>query len=372
MKISEKIRRAAVGTAAVLISVFGTISIGGRVDSFIGKEHSRKTAAGLAMSDKQTQSSFNRSAADSKPKDDSDKSSSDKSSSDKSSDSDTPGSDLSNTDTDTDTDTDHTFETTYLVTESLYRESNMSCGNFYVKNATDLTPDLRGYLTADLPFQYEETAEPQVLIVHTHATESYMDSDLGYYYESFYPRSDDDRENVVSVGEAITESLKAEGVTAAHSLKHHDDPSYLGAYDSSAETINNYLERYPSIKIILDIHRDSITTDENEKIKPTFVFGGEKAAQIMIMCGNDNYGYYDFDCWEQNMSLAVKLQSKAEELYPGMTRPLYFGNFMYNMNLAPGSLLIEIGTDANTHEEAVRTGSYLGKVVAAVLKSTAD
>ena len=88
----------------------------------------------------------------------------------------------------------------------------------------------------------------------------------------------------------------------------------------------------------------------------------------MIMCGNDNYGYYNFPDWEQNMSLAVKLQSVAETKYPGMTRPLYFGNFMYNMNLAPGSLLIEIGTDANTLEEAVNSGEMLGDVVATVLK----
>ena len=88
----------------------------------------------------------------------------------------------------------------------------------------------------------------------------------------------------------------------------------------------------------------------------------------MIMCGNDNYGYYDFPNWQENLSLAVKLQSAAETDYPGMTRPLHFGNFMYNMNLAPGSLLIEIGTDANTLEEAVRSGEYLGKVVAKVLK----
>ncbi|MBQ1388105.1 MAG: stage II sporulation protein P [Clostridia bacterium] len=352
MKTNEKICRAAVTLTAMIISVFGAFSIADKIDGFVESQKRHETKAELAMtsvnkiSEKAAQSVFEKN---------------------RQIESDTDNTDNSDN---TDTDTDHTFETTYLVTESLYRESNMSCGNFYVKNATNLTPDLKGYLNADLPFEYEDTEQPQVLIVHTHSTESYMDSDLGYYYESFYPRDEDDRKNVISVGDAITESLKEEGITAAHSIKHHDDPSYLGAYDSSAETINSYLERYPTIKIIFDIHRDSITTDENEKIKPTFTYNGEKAAQIMIMCGNSNNGYYDFDNWEENMSLAVKLQSKAEEMYPGMTRPLYFGNFMYNMNLAPGSLLIEIGTDANTHEEAMRTGEYLGKVTAAVLKSS--
>lgn len=267
------------------------------------------------------------------------------------------------------TDIDRTGEKTYLVTETMYRESNMTCGNFYVKNATDIALDLNGYLAADLPFEKEKTTLPQVLVVHTHTTESYMDSDLGYYYESYEPSNDNDEYNVVRVGDEICESLKQHGVTALHCRKHHNEPSYLGAYDCCAESINDYLAQYPSLKIVLDIHRDSIMTDDGERIKPTFEYAGQKAAQIMIMCGNDNNGYFDFPNWQQNMSLAVKLQSIAETNYPGMTRPLSFGNFMYNMNLAPGSLLIEVGTDANTLDEAVLSGRLLGDVLAQVLSN---
>lgn len=348
MRVSERICRATALGFAVVMSVFGTVSTLGRVSRFTGGERAGETQPVLAQRAADRTTDFDKAQ---------------------------PVRTRFNSDTDSDTeladaepDTDHTGETTYLVTESLYRESNMSYDNFYVKNATDLSLDLRGCLNAELPFAYEDTTEPQVLIVHTHATESYMDSDLGYYYESFYPRSTDDRKNVVRVGDEICKSLERDGVAAVHCTEHHDDPSYLGAYDNSADSINEYLELYPSIKIVLDIHRDSITTEENEKIKPTFTYGGEKAAQIMIMCGNDNYGYYDFPGWQDNLDLAVKLQSEAETDYPGMTRPLYFGNFMYNMDLAPGSLLIEIGTDANTLDEAVRSGGYLGHVIAQVLK----
>ena len=352
MRASERICRATVVGFAVLMSVFGTVCTAARL-SAVDSGGSAFTAAGLAMPKTDGATDFDRIKPES-PDSESDI--------DTETDSDT---DLAEA---TDEDTDHTGENTYLVTECLYRESNMSYDNFYVKNATDLSIDLRSCLAADLPFQYEDTDAPQVLIVHTHATESYMDSDLGYYYESFYPRSTDDSKNVVAVGSAITESLDKAGIKTAHCTVHHDDPSYLGAYDNSADSINEYLEKYPSIKIVLDIHRDSITTDENEKIKPTFTYGGEKAAQIMIMCGNDNYGYFDFPYWEENLDLAVKLQSAAETMYPGMTRPLYFGNFMYNMDLAPGSLLIEVGTDANTLGEAVRSGEMLGNVIADVLK----
>lgn len=363
MKVSEKICKAAVIFVASIMSVFGAFCILDKVDSVFRFQGVQVLAAGLAMpeanennsdtdlNDKVTESTKTETTVSKNKKD-----------------SDTDYANKNHTNN-TDTEIDPT-EKTYLVTESLYRESNLSYENFFVKNATDLSIDLGSYLHADLPFEFEDTTEPQVLIVHTHATESYMSEDLGYYYESFYPRDTDDNFNVVRVGEAITQKLEQSGISVVHCTEHHDEPQYLGAYDNSAESINYYMNKYPSIKIVLDIHRDSITTEDGEKIKPTFVYNNKKAAQIMIMCGNDNYGYYDFPNWEENMSLAVKLQSTAETKFPGMTRPLYFGNFMYNMNLAPGSLLIEIGTDANTLDEAIYSGEMLGEVVAEVLKNS--
>ena len=363
MKVSEKICKAAVIFVASTMSVLGAFSVLDRIDSIFRLQGVQVLAAGLAMpehSDKNSDTDLNDKTTENKKTVSNNKSS-------VSSDTDYAE---KNHSTDSQTDITDTNESTYLVTESLYRESNLSYDNFYVKNSTDLSIDLGSYLHAELPFEFENTSEPQVLIVHTHATESYMAEDLGYYYESFYPRDTDDNFNVVRVGTAITEKLQQLGIGAIHCTEHHDEPQYLGAYDNSAASIQYYMNEYPSIKIILDIHRDSITTDEGEKIKPTFTYNGKKAAQIMIMCGNDNYGYYDFPNWEQNMSLAVKLQSTAETKFPGMTRPLYFGNFMYNMNLAPGSLLIEVGTDANTLDEAVYSGEMLGEVIGDVLKSS--
>ena len=363
MKVSEKICKATVISVAGIMSVFGTFCILDQIDSVFRLQGVQVLAAGLSMpesADKNSDTNLNDKAKES-IKTDTEQSTSPKTSN--------PDTDYANKNHSSDTDTSaNETEQTFLVTESLYRESNMSYENFFVKNATDLSIDLGGYLHADLPFEYEDTTEPQVLIVHTHATESYMAEDLGYYYESFYPRDTDDNYNVVKVGDAITEKLEQLGIATVHCTEHHDEPQYLGAYDNSANSITYYMNQYPSIKVILDIHRDSITTEDGEKIKPTFIYNNKKAAQIMIMCGNDNYGYYDFPNWEENMSLAVKLQSTAETKFPGMTRPLYFGNFMYNMNLAPGSLLIEIGTDANTLDEAVYSGEMLGEVIASVMK----
>lgn len=354
MRLSERICRMTAAMFAVIMSIFGTAATCGRITRIVSNGEG-SAAAHLSMTNLTAASDIDV-IASSKPSSDTDV------------DTDTNFDSDTGTDSETVSDINRTGEKTYLVTETMYRESNMTCGNFYVKNATDISLDLNGYLAADLPFEKEDTSLPQVLIVHTHATESYMDSDLGYYYESYDPSNDDDERNVVRVGDEICASLKEHGITALHCRKHHNEPSYLGAYDCCAESINEYLAQYPSLKIVLDIHRDSIMTDDGERIKPTFEYGGEKAAQIMIMCGNDNNGYYDFPNWQQNMSLAVKLQSIAETNYPGMTRPLSFGNFMYNMNLAPGSLLIEIGTDANTLDEAVLSGKLLGSVVAQVLE----
>lgn len=348
MKVSEKICKGTVITTACLMSVFAVFCIYSRADKLLRSGGLRTIATGLSMYDNTVTSSPENVVSE---RDITSNTSSVQ----------------SNSVTKRPDNRSHKGEQTFLVTESLFRESNLSYDNFYVKNSTELSIDIGRYLHAALPFEYENTTQPQVLIVHTHATEAFMNDDLGYYYESFYPRDTDDNYNIVRVGKAICDSLQQNGIASVHCCTHHDDPQYYGAYDNSAQSILEYTEKYPSIKIILDIHRDSITTDDNEKIKPTFTYNGKKAAQIMIMCGNDNNGYYDFPNWEQNLSLALKLHKNAETLYPGMTRPLYFGNFMYNMNLAPGSLLIEVGTDANTLEEAVNSGEMLGNVIAQTL-----
>ena len=241
-------------------------------------------------------------------------------------------------------------------------------GEITLKNTTDFDIDIDYELSQPLGFEIKKTDEPQVLIVHTHTTEAYLQEDNGVYYSEYTGRSTDDSENITSAGRAMADSLTKNGIKALHSTTHHDDPSYNGSYDRSAQTIYEYLEKYPSIKVIIDFHRDSLGYGgEDGKIKPTFELNGEKAAQIMIMSGYDPDGEYDFSGWEDNLRLALRIQQKAEQLYPGMTRPLYFGDFAYNMNINSGSLLIEVGTEVNTLDEACRTGELLGNVLAQVL-----
>lgn len=263
----------------------------------------------------------------------------------------------------------HEGERTFPVIESQYGASGIEYDNFSIRNTTDYVINIGQQLQLPLGFEMENTAKPQVLVVHTHTGEAYMQEDLGYYYENYNGRDTDDNYNITRVGATIVDTLNAHGIGALHSTTHHDDPSYNGSYDRSAETIYSYLEKYPTIKVVIDLHRDAIGYGgESGKIKPTFVANGKKAAQIMIMSGYDPTGAYGFSHWEYNLRFALRLQQTAETLYPGMTRPLYFGDFAYNMSINTGSLLIEVGTDVNTLDEAVYSGELLGEVLAQVLK----
>lgn len=251
----------------------------------------------------------------------------------------------------------------------VYESQLGTAGEITIKNTTDYTVDVEKELAKPLGFKMEDTIEPQVLIVHTHTSEAYLKEDVGFYYEDYSGRSTDESENVTSVGDAIVKKLNSRGIGALHSLKHHDSPTYNGSYNRSEVTTYSYLKKYPSIKVVIDIHRDAIGNGGEEgKYKPTFVANGKKGAQIMIMSGYDPTGAYGFSHWEKNLSFALKLEQTAEKLYPGMTRPLYFGDFAYNMFINSGSLLIEVGTDVNTVEEATYTGELLGDVLAQVLQ----
>lgn len=262
-------------------------------------------------------------------------------------------------------DTSHSGES-YPVKEIEVSNGNMSYENFSIRNTTDVDLDVESLLSSDLPFALEDNHEVQVLVYHTHTCERYLTEDSGEYFDDYYPRSTDGQLGVMAVGDKIVETLKEHGIGAIHDTTLHDYPSYEGSYARSWETICAYREKYPSIKVTIDLHRDAMTTDEGVKYKPTFENDGEKAAQIMIMAGHDTEGGFDF--WDENLIFAMQLQKLCEDRYPGMTRPLNFGEYTYNMNFNNGSLLIEVGTDANTVDEAVRSGGYLGGVLSDLLR----
>lgn len=262
---------------------------------------------------------------------------------------------------------DHSGEEKYSINEKTIGADGTQVENCFVKNRTGLDFDFDSILNTPLTFEIEKNSDkPQVLIYHTHTSEAYMDEDVDYFYDSFYSRTQNEDFNVVAVGNVIADVLNKNGIATLHDKTVHDS-TYNGSYDRSVQTIESDMEEYESIKVVLDIHRDALGS-EDCKVKPVFTYDGKKAAQIMILSGCDIYGERGFDGWENNLSFALKLQNTAETMYPGITRPLSFDFFAYNEYVCDGSLLIEVGTDANSIDEVEYSGKMLANVLCKVLK----
>lgn len=211
--------------------------------------------------------------------------------------------------------------------------------------------------------------EPQVLIIHTHATESFQPD--GEYYDSEYPaRSVDPKQNIVAVGEKIAEKLAAAGICTLHDGTFHDLPLFTEAYDRAEETISALLTEYPSIKVVLDVHRDAIEESDGTPVAAVSEINGREAAQVMIIsaCGD---GYYHVPEYIKNFHFACALQERLESDWRGITRPVLFDYCQYNQHLTPGSLLLEIGSHGNTLEQALYTGELVGDSLARLFAAQA-
>ena len=244
------------------------------------------------------------------------------------------------------------------------------CAAGTIKNCTSLSAaEVAEAAAGPLPFSIEVgSSEPQVLIMHTHATESYELEDLGWFDPEYTSRRTDTSLNMVAVGAAIAEELSAAGIVTLQDATLHDYPSYNGSYERSNATVRSYLEQYPSIKVVLDVHRDAIETD-GARVKAVAEVEGKTAAQVMIICGADKNG--NLPNFKQNLAFAAKWESAMESRYPGLTRPVLFDYRYYNQDLTTGSLLIEMGSHGNTLEEAVYSGHLVGKALAGLFTTGA-
>ena len=242
---------------------------------------------------------------------------------------------------------------TYTTSPS---EVFVQVGNAFVKNVTDYANSVVLEAEAASPaFTLEDTSEPQVLIMHTHTTESYMPF-TGDAYDTTYPSRTTDN----------TQKLQEAGIGVIHDTTQHDYPSYNGSYDRSAETVKGILAQYPSIKVVLDIHRDAIISGDTVTA-PVVESDEGTAAQVMIISGCDD-GTMDYPDWRENLAFAIDLQQQMEADHPGFTRPVLFDYRFYNQNLTTGSLLIEVGGHGNTLSQAKLAGEWIGESLAALLK----
>ena len=239
-----------------------------------------------------------------------------------------------------------------------------------VRNCTELDNDfLKEQMNIPTNIKIDAFSEqPQVLIIHTHACESYLTGDGNFQDESYTCRTADSSQSVVAVGGKIAEKLAENGICVLHDGTLHDYPSYNGSYDRAEKTITDILAEYPSIKVVLDVHRDGIIEDDGTPIAAVKEINGKKAAQVMIISAASD-GYYYVPNYLENFHFACLLQQYMEKENHGITRPILFEYCQYNQHLTTGSLLIEVGSQGNTLEQALYSGELIGGSIARALLS---
>lgn len=228
----------------------------------------------------------------------------------------------------------------------------------------DYRPDLENLLTKPLAWDLTGPA-PTVLIVHTHATETYTGDDI--VYSGTY-RSLQAQYNMLSIGDEIARVLEEGGVRVLHDRTLHDYPDYNGAYGAARNTIEAYLKANPSIRMVLDIHRDASDSPAGQ-LTTSAMAGGQKSAQLMMVVGTDAGGNYHPN-WQENLALALKLTAQLEQNDPGISRPINLRSERFNMDLTAGSLLVEVGAAGNTHKEALIAANALAQSILEISHGT--
>ena len=227
--------------------------------------------------------------------------------------------------------------------------------------ASTKEPDIPALLAQPLQWNLRGE-EPTVLIIHTHTTESYTRVDEPYT-ESAAWRTTDEGYNMVSIGEVVREILEENGIPVIHDRELHDYPSYNGSYTRTREAIIDYVNQNGSIQLILDLHRDA-AGEGSHQMRTLAAVDGEPSAQLMLVMGTN------YDTYEDNLSLALKVHAQLEAQCPGITRPLQLRAARFNQDLCPGTLLVEVGAAGNTHPEARRAAEELAKAIVALAEGT--
>ena len=220
-----------------------------------------------------------------------------------------------------------------------------------------LRPDPGKLITAPLSWNLA-SGEPTVLILHTHGTESYTRSAGETYEESSDYRTLDENYNMLSLGAHLAQLLEAGGIRVIQDRTLHDYPSYNGSYNHARKSITAYLEEYPSIRLVLDLHRDASGGASQMRTKATV--NGKSSAQLMLVVGTSASGLKHPN-WEENLALGLKLHAQCERLAPGIMRYVNLRGQRFNQDLSPGALLIEVGAAGNTHPEALTAVEILAE-----------
>ena len=241
------------------------------------------------------------------------------------------------------------IEVTLLPSSASGYDNN---GTVFFRNRVTDPLDVAGILARPNVLKPSDGAEPQILIIHTHGSESFFPDERDYYVPTDIQRTEDTRFNVVRVGERIAEGLRAQGLNVLHDRTICDYPTYRNAYTKSLELIQQHVREHPSIQMVIDVHRDSLVSENGTAYKAVSVTDSGKAAQMMFVMGSSLNGL-PHPTWLDNLSLASHIQQAVLEEYPTLMRPITLRKERYNQHATPGSCLLEVGTAWNTLQEAL-------------------
>lgn len=252
------------------------------------------------------------------------------------------------------------------VTTQEIQENNISAkytceyGTVKVKNESNKEIN-QDTLTPNISLENNK----DILIFHTHTCESYTPSERYNYQMTGSYRTTDLNYSVARVGTELEKQLTEYGYSVMHDQTYHDYPAYSGSYGRSLTTVENLLKNNTSAQVVIDLHRDAVGSNSN--YAPSVQIGNEIAAQLMFVIGTDGGGLWHTN-WQQNLKFAVKVQEKANELYPGLFRPIIVRNSRYNQHLTKAATIIEVGATGNTMDQCLASMKYLAKVFSEVIK----
>ena len=239
-----------------------------------------------------------------------------------------------------------------------------SSGAIYFKNETDYPIDLPALLAKNSPVALG-TEGVQVLIMHTHGTEAYTPSAAHPYTPSGEYRTTDGDANMLRVGREIAAILNERGISTVHSTTLNDYPAYNGSYNRALKDIQKYVEQHPTIRLVIDVHRDAIATG-NTYYKTAAVVDGQPTAQLMFVTGTDAGGL-SHPNWRDNLAFQALLHHRMNSLYPGIMRPMSIRASRFNQHIRTGSMLVEVGACGNTLEEALAAARIFANTLADTL-----
>ena len=237
-------------------------------------------------------------------------------------------------------------------------------GTVYFKNETDYAIDMTFLLQKDSPVALGEQGV-QVLIMHTHGTEAYTQSPGHAYVASGEYRTTDSSANMLRVGQEICDILNDRGVSAVHSRTLNDYPAYNGSYNRALKDIQAHIQQYPTIQLVIDVHRDAIATG-NTYYKTVAEVDGQQTAQLMFVTGTDAGGL-SHDYWQDNLAFQAQLHDRLNSTYPGIMRPMSIRASRFNQHIRKGSMLVEVGACGNTLEEALAAAQIFANTLADAL-----